>query len=549
MERTLFKGSCISSGVGSGKIFIRPNSQNIPCYKIPISKLCDELDRLQNAINKICSQTRYFFNDLKASSTTKSIYESQKLLLKDPLLIGEVETILETKNYNIEWTLKLALDNFSSRFSQLKDPFFTEKFQDLKDIIFQLINILHHEASFSLPEFKEPTILVCEQLFISDVIQITNLNITGIIVEQIGPYSHSAILANARGIPVIGGINIPNKIFKTPTHAIINATEGLFILHPNKHDTEAILASRLSKNLISLYSEPLNCSLKSGQTIEFQLNIETIEQVSQFKNKLPIPIGLFRTEYLYLRHQGIPNLSTQADTYKKLGLHSKSTVTIRLFDFRADKHFLRDSGFPFISELQSLDFLFQHNCILMEQIEAIVLAHIETPMNILIPMVSRREEILLIRNALFKQLEKYNLTAEDGPKLGIMLELPGTIFIIDQLADLIDFISIGSNDLVHHALGVDRLAECSYPINKHLSLLRMLYIASQTCKDHNIPINVCGEVASDPEYIKYLVGMGISCFSVNPSKIQALKQSLTDASLLDCENSLNQLLFTSSIYK
>lgn len=544
MDRNIFHGTSISPGVGSGSTYIRQIDLSIPQYKIKPHYIHKEINRFHNAVNKVCSQTRYFLDDLKTTSSTKGIFESQQLLLKDPLLIGEIETILEIEQCNIEWALKKALDNFSERFKKLKDSFFTEKFQDLKDIVNQLISILKKESVLAIPFFEKPTIILCDQLFISDIIQITSLNITGIVVSQIGAYSHSAILAKARGIPVIGGL--PTSIVKPNTPIIMNAYEGVIISHPSSDDTNTIFSKRLEKKQIEKNQGPLTFTLKSKEVIKLQLNIETSEQISRLHYPHPTAVGLFRTEYLYLRYQGIPSLENQIETYLELGKAARDTVAIRLFDFRADKHFLRDSGFPFISESQSLDFLFKHTKILNDQLEALLIVSKQISIEIIVPMVCRREELIFIRNTIYNLCDKLKIELSNIPPLGIMLELPGTVFIIDQLADLIDFVSIGSNDLIHHALGVDRLSECSYPINNHPSLLRMVYITCQTCSRHNLPLNICGEIASDPLQVPLLIGMGITRFSVNFSKVAQLKEALSQLTFLDCENKLNQLLFSST---
>jgi phosphotransferase system, enzyme I, PtsP len=476
------------------------------------------------------------------SEADASIFYAHLLFLEDKALLTEIKTSIIDRRRTAEYSIKLVFQEYKKRFSLLKNEYFKDKIMDLKDALIRLIITVNslkrnstHNEDIDFAE-SQHYILIAKELLPSDLLKLPANNIKGIICEKGGVAAHIAILARAFDIPaLLKTPNITNIVNKDDDIILDCFTETAYI-RPDKKikkQFKDIIKFRLEAE------EKLNPDNKPAITldkknIQLNANIALVNEVTLLEKYGADGIGLYRTEFLYMIRDRLPSEREQYKIFSKILKEAKDkTVTIRLLDVGADK------PLPYLDTpnednpalgIRGIRFLLNNKDILRSHLRAILRAGVHGKLKILIPMISNSEEIIHLKEILISvrdELISKNLNCSTNYELGMMLEVPSALFDIENMIHEIDFVSIGTNDLLQYIFASDRTNEVLpnkfLPI--HPIFLKILKDLGNIFANYpNKKLSLCGEIAGNVHAIPYIIGAGIFELSMPPKFIPAVKE-------------------------
>ncbi len=536
---SIYRGIGVSDGIVIGEaLTIYSAFLNYPRIQIESDEEVErELERIQKArkdtddqISTIMDKSSEFIE-----GEIQSVFAGYKLFINDKRFIPAIEDIIRKRRVNAEWALITVLAELEVRFSKIPDSYIRARFDDIRQLGERLMNNLLRKPHFDLSNLKEPVILVSHNISPADAFHLDTTNILGIVTELGGATSHLAILARAMNIPAVVGVrNITTRIADYET-IILDGGSGEVINHPSKK----AIAEKLSKReRFAFYQKELQelanseCELADGVKVNIAANLDFLAELDQIQAMNIDSIGLIRTEFLFAYEDGFPTEDEQLKLYAHiLEKNQFKPVTIRTWDIGGDK----SSGFfPELSNetnpalgLRAIRICLKHRDFYRTQIRAILRASEKSDIRLMIPMVTRLDEVINSKDIIEEESKNLNISA-DNLLIGCMIETPGSVFIIEELLDLVDFISIGSNDLIQYALAVDRMNEnvADFYTPFHPSILKMIerivIAANRVGKD----VSICGEIATDPIMQMYLLGTGKITLSMSPNHVLRTKRIL-----------------------
>ncbi|XQW85737.1 phosphoenolpyruvate--protein phosphotransferase [Thalassotalea piscium] len=498
-----------------------------------------ELTRLAQAIEKTFSDFETMSSQLGTiiSDNSLDIFEMYKQLLDSSNLGGEVERKIK-KNWNAESALKLVIDNYVLQFESLEDTYLRERASDIRDLGNRLLLNLQ---SLEAHQQKTPDefILLANDVTASMVADFQHQGLKGIVSFTGSNNSHAAILARALGVPAIMGVErVPyGKLDKQV--AIVDGYNGELYVAPNEslireYQHLIVEESALFDKVFEVKDLP--SITPDGKAIELQLNAGLTQGFEQSKNSGAVGIGLYRTEIPFMDRSCFPSESEQTVLYRNvLAAFPKQSVTMRTLDVGGDKslpYFPISEDNPFLG-WRGIRITLDHPEIFLVQVRAMIRANVgQGNLEIMLPMissVSEVEEATRLINQAYYELS-LELQSEDSeelvkPKVGIMIEVPSSIFQLKELAEKVDFFSVGSNDLTQYLLAVDRnnARVSSLYSSYHPSVLRALNKIAEEANRYLVPLSLCGELASEPAGALLLLAMGYDKLSMNPHNILRIK--------------------------
>jgi phosphoenolpyruvate-protein phosphotransferase (PTS system enzyme I) len=540
------KGIAVSPGIAVGtaycvhKIFLRPALQPAGTVDVQAELARYETARRRAEEDLIEVQKRA---REQLSESEASIFDVHQSILGDGAFADRVQNGIVQEQMTAEASLHRTLDMYSEAFSKFNDRYLRERLTDIRDVI---LRVQGHLADSHLDTADEallanPLILVVDELLPSQVVGVGSLKIRGIVTRSGSETSHAAIVARSLGIPAVSGIRDILDIVKTGDHLVVDGREGLVIIDPDAEAQAAYL--KLEREFFDfkdhLVENRDSAALTAdGVAVELLANVNSVADAEAAVAMGATGVGLFRTEYLYLTHPTVPceeeQLAEYIDVIKASPNHQ---VTIRSLDLGGDKTvpFLgrmhRESN-PFMG-WRSIRLCFEHPNFLKTQLRAVMRAaavarDLGGEVRLMCPMITAVEEISLVKN-LVREAED-QLEQEGKPyvrvPLGMMIEVPAAAISIDAMLDLVDFVSIGSNDLVQYLMAADRdnpkVAHLCQPLAPPvLQVLKMVIRASQ---DAGKPVTLCGEMAGHTLAFAVLLGMGLRSFSMSPALVPYIKE-------------------------
>lgn len=534
----VLEGIPVSAGVCQGKILVIGHvQQKVECRKIQPSEITKELRRLQSALIKTRAQISQMQEKVreKMGSADASIFDAHLLMLEDPLLIEEVTRGIEEENYCSEFAFQQAAEKYIQALSAVQDELLKERVADLHDVSNRVINnLLGRKTELSLSDLDEPCIIISHDLAPSTTAMLDKDKVLGFATDVGSKTSHTAILARSLKIPAVVGLRNASSLLSSGQIALLDGYKGLLIINPTDH--ALFIYGKLAKKKARL-EEKLEDIKKQvaitldGRRIALMANIERAEESADVLNYGGEGVGLFRTEYLFLGKQAIPTEEEQFQAYAKVAETLKPhPVIIRTLDLGGDKFMSGDRAPEMNSFLgwRAIRFCLHRKDIFKPQLRAILRASANGNIRMMYPMISSVEEVLQA-NTLVEEC-KQELKAEGIPfdndlEIGVMIEIPSAVLAADIIAKHVKFFSIGTNDLIQYALAVDRLNEkVAYlyqPTNP--SILRLIKMAVDAAHRRNIPVGVCGEMASETALTPLLVGLEVDELSVAPAMIPYVK--------------------------
>ena len=549
--RVELEGIAISPGIALGNVVLLDRTKMIvERIRVEDNVIEREKERFLGAVNRSKNQLLSIKENLDHGDTGEhlDILNFSIMMLEDELLSQEVLDFIGTEQVNAEWAINSVLTKKSESFKKVEDVYMKERLADfyyLGERILRNLHGVHDEISYLAAE----SVLIAHDLSAVDVVSYAKHHVIGIVTD-IGAFtSHSAIVAKSLGIPTVMGLeDITARV--TPGDTIfIDGFKGTVILNPDKNELKKFKKRRA--DYIKLEKQLLKYAKLRGKTLDdveisINANIEIIEELDLARSYGAEGIGMYRTEFLFTNSVYFPDEDEQYENYQKVvSALDSPIVTIRTLDIGGDK-------FPVGMEpskrlnpalgLRGIRFSLQEHDMFRKQIRAILRSSAENKIRILIPMISKLSEVLDTKKIIEEIAEE--LGTGNTWEIGVMIETPSAAIIASDISEEVDFLSIGTNDLIQYTLAVDRINEhVSYLYTPfHPAILRLIAGVVDAAHKNSIPVSVCGEMASQLSCVPLLVGMGVDELSMNIHSIPKVKKLLNTITEKDSKEILENSL-------
>ena len=464
-----------------------------------------------------------------------AIFRAHRLLVRDPNLLGKVKSAILSRHVDAPTALQEVVEQYTALLSEIPDQYIRERMADIRDVASRIMAQLSLQEGGQLLDIQEPVIIVAPEILPSQALALGRLQVAGILTEAGGSTGHAAILARSLGIPAVSGLRGVLKEIKTGDLLALDGREGHVYLNPGA-EVEAAYR-KLQREYVDLRSRLIeNRDEESisvdGERVELLANVNGPADAEMAVRCGACGVGLYRTEYLFLTHPTVPTEDEQLTAYRKvIEAAPNRTVTIRTLDLGGDKNvpYLgngREAN-PFMG-WRSIRLSAAYPEFFQMQLRAILRAGVEGKVSLLFPMISTLEEVQRLRRVVERTtaaLKRQGIAHADHVPLGIMIEVPAAALCVDRLLPEVDFVSIGSNDLIQYLMAADRdnpkVAHLCEPFNP--AILRLLSQVIAECNSQSKPVTLCGEMAGRPRCFLPLFGMGLRRLSMSPGFVPTIK--------------------------
>ena len=530
------EGAPASSGSAIGKAFVYKKKEfDIQSSTIKREEVLDHINEFKKARIQMESELQDMQGD-SHSGEASDIIDAQIEMVNDPVLASQIEKLIKDELYSVEFAIQRAFEDYIRLMNNSDNPQVRERSIDISDIRDRLLEYISKESEG--PGIERGCIVVSQDLSPREVISLTNYHISGIIMDRGGVTSHAAIIARSLGIPAVVGTKTATESIRSELRVAMDGDSGKIVVNPTDLTLgkfkEAIKESRKRDEKLS---EVINkkSETSDGHPFILRANIEFPEELEQVRALKASGIGLLRTESIYMEKEHFDDLAKQKEFYCTIMEGTgPEPVIMRLFDAGGDKIFdeKQKEQNPFLG-WRGIRLLLDNRTLLREQLEAILTVAGMYPgrVKILVPMVTVLEELTELReeiDSVQQKLKSQGQKVDEEVPVGIMVEVPSVALKIDKFAEMVDFLSIGTNDLTQYVLAVDRGNELIADIydQRHPAVWELIAMVADSAIRHNKEITVCGELASDPVSAACMLGMGIQDLSMAPSKIARVKNML-----------------------
>ncbi len=554
--KRVLKGIGASSGIVIGRAFlVHRGMVSIPQKRIEPHQIAVEIKRFKRAIEKSKHQLRDIKEKILAEEVRRHFFilDVHLMILEDKMLIQDTIEVIKTRSINAEWALDIIIGKLNAAFDTIEDEYLRERKNDVNYVIQRIFRNLVGRGHDDLASIKGDVIVVAHDLSPADTIQMNLNHVAGFVTDIGGRISHTAILSRSLGIPAVVGLEKATSVINGGDLLIIDGYVGTVIVNPDEVISEEYVEKR--EQIKSLEREVLKYAAlptetRDGYRIRMGANIELAEELPMAISHGAEGIGLYRTEILYLNREDIPSEEEQFQTYKSIveGIAPSSAV-IRTLDVGGDK-FLSKYGYNHEANpalgLRAIRFSLKEPHIFKIQLRGILRASAFGKLKILFPMISGIAEIRNAKAILEEAKEgliKEGIPFDEGIEVGAMIEIPSASVIADVLANEVDFLSIGTNDLIQYTLAIDRINKHVSYLYEHLhpAILRMIRGVVEAGHRAGIEVGICGEMAAEPAYILILLGLGLNELSMTPFYIPRVKKILRSSSYEEAKQLLDEV--------
>ncbi len=465
-----------------------------------------------------------------------SIFRAHRLLLRDPAFLGKVKSSILNRHVDASTALHETLEEYTQLFAHIEDDYLRERVSDLRDVAGRITAQLALQDNHCLLPCDEPVIIVAPEILPSQALAFHRMKVAGIITEAGGATGHAAILARSMGIPAVSGLRGILREVHTGELIALDGREGHVLLNPGP-EVEAAYR-KLQREYVNLRDRLIEnrdqeAITPDGVAIELLANVNSPADSAMAVRVGAVGVGLYRTEYLFLAHPTVPNEEEQLAAYRAvIDAAPGRPITIRTLDLGGDKHvpYLGDQREPnpFMG-WRSIRLTTAYPEFFQTQLRAILRAGHHGQVNLLFPMISTLEEVLRLKRMVRRTrqaLTREKVAFGETVPLGVMLEVPAAALCVEALLDEVDFVSIGTNDLIQYLMAADRdnpkVAHLCEPFNP--ALLKLLNLVIGACNRRGTPVTVCGEMAGRARCVLPLLGMGLTRFSMSPAFVPSIKE-------------------------
>lgn len=561
-------GIPVTNGIAIGKALrIAPSAMDVKHYLVDEGAEQAEGARLLNAFEVVRQELRSLRASLPDAAPEEmgAFLDVHGMILADPTLTEKPLELIRGRRYNAEWALATQLEDLLEQFAEIEDEYLRERAADIRQVVERVMKVLHHgEDHQTLSSFYKTVsenrelsevIVVAHDIAPPDMMRFKDLAFGGFITDLGGRTSHTAIVARSLDIPAAVGVRRASELIRQDDWIIIDGDRGIVIVDPSPlilEEYRHLQSERKleKKKLLRLkYTPTLTLD---GVPIDLMANVEMPEDAEQALDSGAVGIGLFRSEFLFMNRKGeMPSEEEQFWAYRKTAEAMKGLpVSIRTIDIGADKPLDgQDDGGHYQSPLglRAIRWSLSEPEMFLIQIRAILRASAFGKMKILIPMLAHAQEIdqtLELISVAKKQLENECVAFDPDVQVGAMIEIPAAALSLPLFIRRLDFLSIGTNDLIQYTLAIDRadnsVAHLYDPL--HPAVLRLISGVIREAKAANMPVSVCGEMAGEPSMTKVLLGMGLTDFSMHFNQLLSVKKEILRADMSVLKQSVDELL-------
>lgn len=535
------KGLPVNPGIAIGNVWIKEAPIILPKKKeLTPSEIKEEINFFKESLRAVREDILEMKKKLAKQVGTEAslVFDSHLLLLEDPEFIKEIENTI-SQGYTLSWALSIVREKFLKIFEKIEDEYIRERVYDICDVINRIQKKISNFQPPTPPQKKDLSIiLVAYDLLPSEIPPLFELkSLKGIVLQGGSKTAHSIILAKSLGIAiVIGAKGLLSKV-KNGDKIVVDGRSGEIMIEPSSSFLTVINKKRKEIEIQreeALTEVRLPSKTRDGYPFTLLANIEMAEESEVAIKNGAEGIGLFRSEFFLLNSRVFPSEESQFNYYKKaIEKLSNRKFIIRTFDIGGEKVFSYESEKetnPALG-LRAIRLMMKRKELLIPQLKAILRASVYGDVKILIPMLTSLDELKEFKSIIEKtkeSLKRDSIPFNTKIEIGAMIEVPASAFISDSIAKSVDFLSIGTNDLIQYTLAIDRTNQnVSYLYNPlHPSVLRILRFVKESAEKNGKMVYVCGEMSSEPLYAIILLGMGINIFSMNPLYIPVVKKVL-----------------------
>lgn len=550
---TFIKGIGVSKGICIGEAYIYYRElPKVLEYSISKYDADNEIKRFEDARAQALLQLKDIKNTI-SSDTPHDItqfIDTHLLMMDDPVLYEDTVSHIRARLCNAEWALQAQVERIVKVFDEMDDPYLKTRKDDIIHVTERIQRCLMNEpeinhAEEKLGSYLKDRIIVADDLTPADTLLMQHQKIAGFITEYGGPLSHTAILARNLGIPAIVGVHDAKHFIQANEQIILDGNTGEIHINPEKKDLTRFKSlirdeRQRRKNLFDLKNKP--AQTKDGLKVSLHGNIDRPADVRVLRQYDHTGVGLYRTEMLFIEHNEMPSEQEQFETYRRALRSLKGhPLTIRTTDLGADKELADTTQHGPLVHNPALGLRAIRRCLkdpqmFMPQLKAILRTAGYGPACMMIPMitcVSELDQVLQLVEESKSELRARKVRFDEHIKIGAMIEVPAAALAAEHLASKLDFLSIGTNDLIQYTLAFDRIDdEVSYLYNPlHPAVLKLIQMTLNAGESQGIQVSMCGEMASDIQYTRLLLGMGLQYFSVQANSLLDIKHIINQSNI------------------
>jgi len=559
-------GSGIGRGIAIGKAYLLKNSEiEIPKLTLKKNQLKTEVSRFNAAVLDTEKHYQLILSELPKNAPKESaaFIEAHKMMLRDPLLVDESIKIIRSEQVNAELALRTQANTLIKVFEKMEDPYLRNKKVDVQHITNRLLRNLLGIVSHDLDEFNDEDlsgrIIISKDLSPAETMFIKQRKVVAFVTDLGSQISHTAIIARSLKLPAVVGLHGASRYINDDDLLIVDGKRGVVLINP---DEKVLRQFRSIQRRIRQRQKELQTLIKrpsktlNGKKIKLLANIESTKDLREVNRVNASGIGLYRTEYLFMNRSNAPSENEQYKAYKRIisGLGNKPIV-IRTLDIGGDKQLDFNYSQKKSSEsplgLRAIRLCLNNMDFFIPQLRAILRASAYGKVSIMIPMISNIDEVNQVLGVIKQtklDLKTEGIAFDNKIQIGGMIEVPAAAIMADMFAEKLDFLSIGTNDLIQYTLAIDRVDDAvNYLYDPtHPAVLRLIKHVINAGKKANIPVSLCGEMAGNTKYTRLLLGLGLNNYSMDANYLLNVKESVLNTDTSKLKYQVNKILSSSN---
>ncbi|WP_234041283.1 phosphoenolpyruvate--protein phosphotransferase [Advenella mandrilli] len=539
----LMRGKGVARGVAIGRaVIMGAATLEVAHYRITAEDVPQECARLDAALETVYKDLQHIIKSLPADAPKElaPLLNVHSLLVSDPMLSEQTREIIASRQYNAEWALSTQGQLLADQFSLMEDEYIRERAADVNQVIERVLRVLSGMGSSLLPDMSfdmdiNSSIVVAHDISPADMLKLRGARFAAFVTDLGGATSHTAIVARSMNVPAVVGMGNIRSLVRDKDVLIVDGETGIVIVNPSafilaEYHKKQDAYIRERAELIVHKDEP--AITLDGKKIKLEANIELPHEVDEVMNLGADGIGLFRSEFLFMGRETLPDEQEQYEAYSYvLKTMQGKPVTIRTLDIGSDKTLDGEATVaanPALG-LRAVRYCLSRPEMFQTQLRALLRASVHGKLRILIPMLSHLHELHSVKQAIEfakKQLSEEGYVYADNIELGAMVEIPAIAIAIEPFIKHLDFVSIGTNDLIQYTLAIDRVdnevSDLYDPL--HPAVLRLISQTIQAGERAGKEVAVCGEMAGESRYTRLLLGLGLTEFSMHPQQLLDVKK-------------------------